>query len=161
MNKPEHVYVTYIRSTPEKVWAAITTPEFTRQYWGGAANLSDWKRGSSWKHVFDDDGGVPAVTGTVVESRPPAHLALSWVSPKDPTDISRVTFDIESFPDMVCLKVVHGDFVAGSSMEGKVSKGWPKVLSSLKSFLETGTPLDIFSEKCDSPAATAGHSKGT
>ena len=155
MNKHEHVYATYIRTTPEKLWAAITTPEFTRQYWGGAANISDWKTGSSWKHVFEDEGDAPAVTGKVVECRPPTLLVLTWASPADPSDVSRVSFEIEQFPNMVSLKVVHDDFVDGSTMSGKVSKGWPKVLSSLKSFLETGSGLDVFAERCDSKSAAA------
>ena len=144
MQKPELVYSTYIRTTPKKVWAAITKPEFTRQYWGGAKNVSDWKKGSKWEHVFEDEPDTCAVHGKVVESIPPKRLVLTWVDPDDASDKSRLTFEIEAIDDMVCLKVTHGDFQAGSQMAGKVSGGWPRVLSSLKSFLETGKGLDVF-----------------
>ena len=141
MNKPELVYVTYIRSTPQKVWDAITQPEFTRQYWGGNANVSDWKTGSEWKHV--NKSNETWVTGKVVESIPPTRLVLSWADPDSLNDVSRVTFEMEPMEDEVRLTVTHDDFKFGSEMAGKVSKGWPHVLSSLKSFLETGTGLKI------------------
>ncbi len=141
MNKPELVYVTYIRSTPQKVWDAITQPEFTRQYWGGNANVSDWKTGSEWKHV--NKSNETWVTGKVVESIPPTRLVLSWADPDSLNDVSRVTFEMEPMEDEVRLTVTHDDFKVGSEMAGKVSKGWPHVLSSLKSFLETGTGLKI------------------
>ena len=142
MTTTEQVYTTYIRSTPERVWAAITNPEFTRQYWGGYDNLSDWKRGSEWRHV-DPEEKATRVIGKVEESNPPRKLVLTWAEPGDPTDISRVTFEIEAIEDMVCLRVVHGDLQAGSLMATKVSGGWPRVLSSLKSYLETGKGLNV------------------
>ena len=142
MQKPKLVYSTFIRSTPKKVWTAITKPEFTRQYWGGLANASDWRKGSSWKHV-DEDGDV-WVQGEIVESVPPRRLVLTWASPDRAADKSRVTFEIERIEDMVCLNVTHDKFKAGSRMVRKVSSGWPRVLSSLKSFLETGKGLNVF-----------------
>lgn len=141
MNKPELVYKTYIRSTPEKTWDAITKPEFTRQYWGGMANVSDWKQGSEWQHVTKENEAW--ITGEVVESIPPTRLVLSWADPDDLKDVSRVTYEIEPLEDMVCLTVIHDNFKDGSEMAGKVSKGWPHVLSSLKSFLETGKGLKV------------------
>jgi uncharacterized protein YndB with AHSA1/START domain len=141
MNKPELVYVTYIRSTAEKTWDAITKPEFARQYWGGNANVSDWKNGSKWQHV--SKGNETWVAGEVVESIPPKRLVLSWADPDDLKDVSRVTYEIEPLEDMVCLTVTHDNFKADSEMAGKVSKGWPHVLSSMKSFLETGTGLKV------------------
>ena len=74
----------------------------------------------------------------------PKRLVLTWVDPDDLKDKSRVTFEIEKVEDMVCLTVTHDKFTAGSTMAGKVSKGWPKVLSSLKTFLETGKGLNVF-----------------
>ena len=63
MQKPKLVYATYIRTTPRKLWDAITQPEFTRQYWGGAKNVSDWKKGSKWEHVFEKDADPVWITG--------------------------------------------------------------------------------------------------
>ncbi len=141
MNKPHLVYKTYIRSTPEKTWDALTQPEFTRQYWGGNSNTSDWQKGSQWQHVNKDN--ETWVMGEVVESMRPKRLVVTWTDPDDRQDISRVTYEIEPLEDMVCLTVTHDDFKAGSEMPGKVSKGWPLVLASLKSFLETGTGLKV------------------
>ena len=149
MNSPDFVYTTYIKTTPEKVWEAITNPEFARQYWVHV-NVSDWKKGSKWQHVSEKDNSI-LVTGEVLESVPPKLLVLSWASPSDLSDQSRVTFEIEAIEDMVRLNVVHGDFIAGSTMATKVIAGWPRVLSSLKSMLETGKALDTWALKstCD------------
>jgi uncharacterized protein YndB with AHSA1/START domain len=144
MEKPKLVYTTYIRTTPKKLWAAITKPEFTRQYWGGLANVSDWQKGSPWEHVTGDSKPEIYITGKVLECIPPKRLVLSWADPDDLADKSRVTFEIEAIEDMTCLTVTHGNFKAGSTMAGKVSWGWPRVLSSMKSFLETGKGLNIF-----------------
>lgn len=143
MNNPEFVYTTYIRTTPEKLWEAITNPEFTRQYWGGFENISDWRKGSKWKHVGDDEKRTVRIVGEVLESVPPKRLVLSWADPGDLADSSHVTFEINPIEDMVCLTIVHGNFKAGSVMLNKVSLGWPRVLSSLKSFIETGKALNV------------------
>ncbi len=141
-NSAEFVYTTYIKSTAEKVWRAITTPEFTRQYWGKEMR-SDWKQGSSWE-MAALEGGKPAnVIGKVLESAPPKKLVLSWIDPQNERDTSRVKFEIEAKGEVVKLNIVHDNFSAGSTMLGKISGGWPLVLSSMKSFLETGEPLDI------------------
>jgi len=142
MSKPKLVYTTYIRSTPKKTWDAITKPEFTREYWGGMANVSDWKKGSKWEHLPEGDSAW--IVGEVMESEPPKRLVLTWADPDKLKDKSRVTFEIEAMEDMVCLTVTHGNFKDGSTMAGKVSKGWPLVLSSLKTFLETGKGLNAF-----------------
>lgn len=146
-NSPEQVYTTYIKTTPEKLWAAITTPEFTRQYWGGNVNVSDWKKGSAWTHESATDKTLHMVGGEVLEINPPKRLVLSWVNPEDKKDVSRVSFDIEVVHDLVKLVVVHDEFKSGSAMPEKVSGGWPLVLSSLKSYLETGKPIDIIAIK--------------
>ena len=140
----DFIYTTYIKTTPEKVWAAITNPEFTRQYWG-FDNISDWKIGSTWQHVGKE--GEVRIVGKVLESNPPMRLVLSWADPSNLADESRVTFEIEAIEDMVRLNVMHGNFKADSTMAGAVAKGWPLVLSSMKSFLETGKAIDIMAVK--------------
>ncbi len=144
MNKPELVYTTYIRTTPEKLWEAITQPEFTREYWGGLANVSDWATGSPWQHVTNDSTPEVYITGKVLDNTPPKRLVLSWADPDALDDESRVTFEIEAINDIVRLVVTHDHFVEGSTMADKVSSGWPRVLSSMKTFLETGVGLNAF-----------------
>ena len=141
----ELVYVTYIRTTPEKVWEAIVSPEFTARYWGGNRNMSDWKPGSEWKHVGDE--GEIYVIGEVIASEPPHLLELTWSDPEQPGDRSRVAFEIEQIADLVRLRVRHDQFAAGSAMPDKVDHGWPLVLSSLKSCLETGQGIDVWAPK--------------
>ena len=142
MKRTKLVYQTFIRSTPRKIWDAISKPEFTRQYWGGMTNVSDWKKDSKWEH-HNPEGEV-WITGKVTESVPPKRLVLTWADPDELKDKSRVTFEIEPMKEMVCLTVTHDQFKTGSKMAGKVAAGWPRVLSSLKSYLETGTGLNIF-----------------
>jgi len=153
MEKPQFVYTTYIRTTPEKLWDAVIKPEFSGQYWGGNANVSeDWKPGSKWQHVSAADTSDVYVDGEILESDPPKRLVLSWVDPDNTADRSKVTFELEPLADMVRLTVIHGEFEADTSMITKVSLGWPMVLSSLKSWLETGVPMDISSVKTCSNA---------
>tara|TARA_R110002126_G_scaffold289659_2_gene445169 strand:+ start:1557 stop:2012 length:456 start_codon:yes stop_codon:yes gene_type:complete len=142
------VYVNYIHSTREKVFEAITRPELARRYWGHE-NVSDWQVGSGWQHVRDNDERTVELVGEVVEIAPPSRLVMTWAnaSQADNSDAySRVTFDIEDYNDMVKLTVSHDELEAGSGMAKGVSKGWPAVLSSLKSFLETGSGLDIINK---------------
>lgn len=106
------------------------------------ANESDWKKGSEWRHLNPDQ--EVWITGKVVECTPPKRLVVSWADPDRLADKSRVTFELEAIGDLVCLTVIHDKLTAGSKMLRGVSKGWPKVLSSLKTFLETGKGLDIF-----------------
>ena len=145
MTKTEHVYVMYIDSTASRIFDAIVKPEFARQYWLHE-NHSDWKPGSPWEHR-DRETGQAKVVGKVVESSPPHRLVFTWAAAAeaaDPSAYSRVTFDIEPLDGMVKLTVTHDQLIPGSSMEKGITNGWPRVLSSLKSFLETGKPLPIW-----------------
>jgi uncharacterized protein YndB with AHSA1/START domain len=142
------VYVTYIASTPEKVFEAITRPDVARRYWGHE-NVSDWKVGSNWEHIRADEQRTLQLVGKVVEVSPPKRLVITWANASqasDPAAYSRVTFEIEAYENMVRLTVTHDELEAGSSMATGISKGWPVVLSSLKSFLETGRGLDVFAK---------------
>lgn len=146
MSKPAFVYVTYIASTPKKVWSALLDGEMTRQYWDHF-NVSDWKVGSRWEHQRCDSKKVD-IAGTVVECSPPNRLVLTWAFPneiEDATKVSHVTFEIEPHENnMVRLTVIHDELEAGSKMEQGITRGWPIVLSGLKTLLETGTALPMF-----------------
>jgi uncharacterized protein YndB with AHSA1/START domain/DNA-binding transcriptional ArsR family regulator len=141
-DKPSFVYVTYIASTPEKVWEALTDADLTAAYWGHR-NESDWQPGSRWAHVRTDGSGVADVVGRVVESKPPTRLVTTWAAPdqEDQEDRhSRVTFEIVPYQDIVRLTVVHED-LNDEGERSDVAGGWPAVLSNLKSLLETGRTL--------------------
>ena len=149
MKKPDYVYVTYIATTPQKVWQALVDTELMSQYWVGPksdcvrVNVSDWKPGSRWEHQRLDDARTVDITGTVVESNPPHRLVYTWARPSEVDDTSkhsRVSFDIEAHIDgLVKLTVTHDELDA--QMLAGVSGGWPMVLSNLKTLLETGHPL--------------------
>ncbi|MCJ0764855.1 SRPBCC family protein [Variovorax terrae] len=147
--KTSFVYVTYIRSTPEKVFEAITQPEIARRYWGHE-NVSDWKPGSAWQHVRANEQRTVQLVGKVVEIAPPTRLVITWANPAqadDPASTSRVSFDIVAYAqEMVRLTVTHDELEAGSAMAKGIQQGWPIVLSSLKSLLETGQGIDVFAK---------------
>ncbi len=150
MTNPDFVYTTYIKTTPEKLWAALTHPEFTKQYWADGIT-SDWKKGSEWKLA---NKGSTKVVGKVLESLPPKRLVVSWAEPENPKDHSRVTYELEQIGEVVKLNVVHGEFTPGSLLPAKISQGWPLVLCSLKSMLESGKALDTWGIKtCGNEAA--------
>ncbi|AWH27298.1 SRPBCC family protein [Stenotrophomonas sp. YAU14D1_LEIMI4_1] len=142
------IHVIYIASTPQKVFDAITRPEVARTYWGHE-NVSDWQPGSRWQHVRANDARTVELVGEVVESTPPSRLVITWAAASqadNPASYSRVTFDIVPYEDMVRLTVTHDDLEPGSGMDTGIRQGWPIVLSSLKSMLETGTGLDVFAK---------------
>ncbi|ARN18607.1 SRPBCC family protein [Piscinibacter gummiphilus] len=146
--KTSFVYVTFIRSTPEKVFEAITKPEVARRYWGHE-NVSEWKPGSAWQHVRADAQRTVQLVGEVVEIVPPARLVITWANASqadDPEARSRVSFEIAPYEDMVRLTVTHDELEAGSGMDKGIRQGWPIVLSSLKSLLETGQGMDVFAK---------------
>ncbi|GAA2630841.1 metalloregulator ArsR/SmtB family transcription factor [Streptomyces vastus] len=141
-DKPTYVYVTYIQSTPEKVWDALTDADVTAAYWGHN-NVSDWRVGSRWEHRRTDGSGIVDVIGDVVESERPTRLVTTWADPADEGEedkYSRVTFDIRAHGGIVRLTVTHEDLLDESDVAAAAS-GWSAVLSNLKSLLETGSPL--------------------
>jgi uncharacterized protein YndB with AHSA1/START domain len=146
--KTSFVYVTYIRSTPQEVFDAITQPEIARRYWGHE-NVSDWQPGSDWQHVRTDEQRSVDVVGKVVETSPPTRLVITWANASqagEPSAYSRVSFDIVPYEAMVRLTVTHDELEAGSGMAKGIQQGWPVVLSSLKSLLETGQGIDVFAK---------------
>jgi uncharacterized protein YndB with AHSA1/START domain len=144
MSKPEFVYVTYIETTPEKLWHALTDGNFTERYWFGARLRSDWKVGSSFEMVRSD--GTVSDAGKVVEVDPPRRLAYTFknLSDKYKNEFPALaTFVLELYGELVKLTLTHEGFEEGSQFYSGISKGWPAILSSLKSLLETGKPLEI------------------
>jgi len=151
MKKPDFVYVTYIAATPEQVWRALVDTDVTRKYWAdpgeGCArvNVSDWMPGSRWEHQRVDESRTVDIVGKVVESDPPRRLVITWARPADAADEakhSRVAFDIEPYGNgLVRLTVAHDELADDPQMFAGISGGWPKVLSNLKTLLETGQPL--------------------
>ncbi|MBN9532715.1 MAG: SRPBCC family protein [Alphaproteobacteria bacterium] len=143
MSTAQFVYVIYIRTTPQKLWDALTNPEFQKQYWFGMHQESEWKAGSPWKLLFSD--GRVADAGEVLESDPPRRLVLSWQNQFKPEltaeGHARCVYDIEADGDVVRLTITHSIDREGAKLIEAVSGGWPRILSSLKSLLETGTPI--------------------
>ena len=140
-DKPTFVYVTYIESTPDKVWHALTDADLTAEYWGHS-NVSDWEAGSTWEHQRTDGTRTADVVGTVVESMAPTRLVTTWASPgvELADAVSRVTFDIEPYGEIVRLTVTHEN-LADETERDEAAAGWAAVLSNLKSLLETGRVL--------------------
>ena len=142
------VYVTYIRTTPEELWTALTTPEFLKKYWFGMNIETDWQAGSPWKLVFPD--GRVADAGDIVEIEKPKRLVLKWRNEFKPElheeGYAHCAMEIEQAGEVVKLTIVHEIDKPVSKLIDAVSIGWPKILSSLKSLLETGTALPTFGE---------------
>lgn len=144
MSASRFVYVTYIRTTPEKLWQAIIDPEFTRQYWCETWADCEWKPGATWKMMIPD--GRVADSGEILEIEPPRRLVQTWRNEFMPEmreeGYSRLTYELEQQGDSVKLTLVHEMERPESKLIGAVSTGWPAILSSLKSLLETGEPLE-------------------
>jgi DNA-binding transcriptional ArsR family regulator/uncharacterized protein YndB with AHSA1/START domain len=156
MDKPQFVYTAYIRTTPERLWKALTEPAFTRRWWQTTFE-TDWTAGSPM--IWDNNGIIIADPEQIVlESDPYRRLAYTWhtFTPELNDRLqfgdelfsklagerrSRVAFDIEPVGDIVKLTVIHDDFEPGSTAATMVRNGWPVFLSSLKTLLETGEPL--------------------
>ncbi|HEX7390675.1 MAG TPA: SRPBCC family protein [Acidiphilium sp.] len=137
------VYVTYIRTTPERLWEALTSTEFSKRYWLGAQVEADWKQGGAWKIAFPD--GRVADTGEIVAFEPGKRLAIRWRNEFRPElkaeGWSLCTMEIETVGEAVRLTVTHAMDREGSKAIEAFSGGWPKILSNLKSLLETGSTI--------------------
>jgi uncharacterized protein YndB with AHSA1/START domain len=134
------VYVTYIRTTPDKLWEALTTSEFMKKYWFGMDFETDWKVGSPWKLTFPD--GRLADAGEIVELTRPRRIVLKWRNEFRPEltaeGYARCVIDLEPQESAVKLTITHTIERTESKLIEAVSGGWPRILSNLKSLLETG-----------------------
>lgn len=142
------VYVTYIKTTQEELWAALTTPEFMKRYWFGMNFETEWKARSPWRLVFPD--GRVADSGEIVDIEKPKRLVLKWRNQFRPElheeGYARCVMEIEQAGEVVKLTITDEIDRPGSKLIGAVSVGWPKILSSLKTLLETGTALPAIGE---------------
>lgn len=140
MAETTFIYVTYIKTSPETLWRALTTPEFTEQYWVGARAQTDWTVGSPWTLTLPD--GRIADQGEIAEFDPPKRLAIKWRHEMTPElkaeGWSFCVMELEPLDGSVKLTVTHSMEREGSRFIGAVSVGWPQILSNLKSLLETG-----------------------
>lgn len=140
MARSTFVYVTYIRTTPEQLWSALTDAKLMTQYWFGVHCESRWTAGSPWQLVYPD--GQLADTGEIVEADPPRRLLIRWQSENKPElkaeGASLCTMELEPVGTAVKLSITHTIEREPSKLIEAVSGGWPKVLSNLKSLLESG-----------------------
>jgi len=138
--KAAFVHVTFIRTTPEQLSTALTSVDFMRKYWFGMHQETDWQPGSPWQLVFPD--GRIADAGEIVEIDPPRRLVLKWRNEFRPElkeeGCSRCSMELEPVADAVKLTVTHTIDRTGSKFIEAVSGGWPRILSNLKSLIETG-----------------------
>jgi uncharacterized protein YndB with AHSA1/START domain len=149
----EFVYVTYINAMPQAVWNALLDNEMIRQYWGRHKNVSDWKVGSIWLHQ-DYDSDTTDIEGKVVACEEPNRLILTWVGAAEGLrgeKPSQVTFNVEPFLDVTRLTLTHDELEPESKMLAGIKAGWPSVLSSLKTLLETGSPLRMTTKRWSGP----------
>ena len=143
MNKPAEstfVYTTYIRPTPEKLWSALTDPEQMKEYWLGMHLKTDWTPGAEWQMLFPD--GRVADSGEILELDPPKRIVLRWRNEFRPElkaeGFALCTMELKAVGAAVKLTITHTMERADSQFIQAVSGGWPKILSNLKSLLETG-----------------------
>src|SRR5580693_1241157 len=144
MGKPEFVYVSYIETTPAKLWEALTNSDFSKRYWWDTSVVSDWRVGSPFSLVLN---GKTTDVGEILEADRPRRLSYTFrhilneaASNERP---SRVTFVLEPHGELVKLTLTHEDFAEDSVVIDGISKGWPAIMSSLKSLLESGSALVI------------------
>ena len=144
-DEAEFVYMAVIAAPREKVWQALTTPEFTRQYWHETEVMSDFETGSPIEFITPDGKG--GVTGDILVSDYPSELAYTWLFASDAergeTTPSRVTFKLEELDVGTRLLVIHDRLKAGSRTQQMVSFGWPHVVCGLKTLLETDRAVDF------------------
>ena len=141
--KSEFVYVTYIKTAPEKLWHALTSPQLLKKYWIGMDTESAWKVGSAWTMKFPD--GRIADAGEIVEFAPLRRMEIKWRNEWQPEmkkeGFSRCTFDLDKAGEVVKLTLTHGMDLPNSKFIASVSGAWPLCLSNLKSLLETGAVI--------------------
>jgi uncharacterized protein YndB with AHSA1/START domain/DNA-binding transcriptional ArsR family regulator len=139
--KQAHVYEVFIRTTPERLWRALTDGEITRQYYYGARVESDWQPGSSYAYRGPDGGSM--IDGEVVESDPPRRLVTTFRAAWADGSISTVTWEIAPAGEVCKLTLTHEGLDTATPLGQNVRDGWARIISGLKTLLETGEPLAL------------------
>ena len=140
--QPDPIYIFYMGATPEKVWEAITGADGVRKMFFGARLETSFEAGSSYRYVGDDGKGKEIVylSGTILECEPPRILRTTY-SPGGESFVSELVYELEPVGDAVKLTITHNSEHPQSQLIQAVSGGWPRILSNLKSLLETGEVL--------------------
>ena len=150
MSRPDFVYTIHIATTPEKLWQALTDPAFTRQYWAGREVAATWRKGGTLR--MTKPGASDDFAGEILEIDPPRRLVYRFHVQNDAAmkaeGASRVTYELEPAGKTVRLTVTHDEFPEGSVVLPGISKGWPTILSGLKTLLETGAPMPYDRWEC-------------
>ena len=143
MSQSQFEYASYIRATPAAVWSALTDPELMKRYWFGMHCESAWTTGASWTR-FGNDGTV-VDTGEIVAFEAPRRMVVRWRHHKHPElrveGHSLCTMNLKAAGAAVKLSITHSIARRPSKLIAAVAEGWPKVVSNLKSYLETGSTL--------------------
>jgi uncharacterized protein YndB with AHSA1/START domain len=138
MSTPNLVYVTQIRTTPAKLWEALTKPEFIEQYWFGYRNISTWEEGAAIESRNEE--GDLGFQGKILKSVPGKELIFSFIDIRYDEPPSRVSFRIDTTgADEVQLTITHDEFQEVSALRDRVSNGWPSIIEGIKELLETGS----------------------
>lgn len=145
-DKPANIFQIFIRTTPEKLWEALTNGDFTQQYYMGTRVESTWEKGAEYSYNYGN--GEAMITGTVLEAEPPTHLVTTFNPMWMPSDRqlaeSRVTYTIVQRGESCLLTIVHDQLPTEPPLmpEG-IKEGWAQILSGLKTLLETGETLSV------------------
>jgi uncharacterized protein YndB with AHSA1/START domain len=146
MTESRFLYVTYIRAPAAKIFAALTDPEQNKRFWGGYSQQSSWEKGADYSIVGTD--GRAWDTGKVLSIDPPRHVSVSWRHQMDEAmkaeGSSTASFDLEPMGEgLTKVTLTHSIGVSPSKFIEAVSTGWPMILASLKSLMETGEALEM------------------
>lgn len=143
--KLQHLYVTYIRTTPEELWEALTDPARTKLFFHNTEVMSDFEVGATIGYMMADDSGEmkPALSGEILEIEPGRRLVYTFAFASNDDPPSRVAWEIEPLGDVVKLTVLHDEFESETETFTSVAQGWPPIFSGLKTYLETGEVLRI------------------
>ena len=156
MPKPQHIHEIYIRTTPERLWQALVDPEMTRAYYDGQIVDSTWEQGTPYRYLGE---AGPAITGELLEVDPPRRLVMTFTMVDDPEAAveppSRVTWEITPVGEVCRLTLTHSDFGGLSKTWANTLTSWSRIISGLKTLVETGEPMGAAAEADERTSGSA------